>query len=74
MNIPSERCLGCQHYLGSKIFNEIDTETEFQEGDFLPYCKAFPEGIPEEISIGENLHTEPLPEQGNDLVYVKNEK
>lgn len=34
-------------------------------------CKAFPEGIPNEILDGSNKHTKPLPEQLNDLVYQK---
>lgn len=33
------------------------------------YCKAFPEGIPEEILSGENSHTEPLPKQENKIVF-----
>jgi len=32
-------------------------------------CLAFPEGIPEEILTGESDHTEPLPEQDNDIVF-----
>ena len=34
------------------------------------YCKAFPDGIPDEILLGDNDHSEPLPEQKNDLVYA----
>jgi hypothetical protein len=37
--------------------------------DFGPGCKAFPEGIPEEITEGTNKHAKPLPGQGNDLVF-----
>ncbi len=33
-------------------------------------CKAFPEGIPEEIMAGDNDHKTPLPGQENDLIYV----
>ena len=32
-------------------------------------CKAFPDGIPEEILKGENKHSKPLPEQGNNIVF-----
>lgn len=32
-------------------------------------CKAFPVEIPDEILSGENDHSEPLPEQGNDIVF-----
>ena len=31
-------------------------------------CKAFPEGIPNEILM-ENEHSKPLPGQGNDIVF-----
>lgn len=32
-------------------------------------CIAFPNGIPQEILVGENDHTEPLPEQENNIVF-----
>lgn len=32
-------------------------------------CKAFPNGIPQEILIGENEHTKPLPDQENNIVF-----
>jgi hypothetical protein len=32
-------------------------------------CQAFPKGIPDEIMQGENDHTTPLPDQGNDIVF-----
>jgi hypothetical protein len=35
------------------------------------FCKAFPEGIPEEILTGDNNHSKPLPEQTNDIVFEK---
>lgn len=34
-------------------------------------CKAFPNGIPLEIWNGLNDHSEPLTNQGNDIVYGK---
>lgn len=34
-------------------------------------CMAFPEGIPECILNGEDLHAERAPEQTNDFVYLK---
>ena len=36
---------------------------EFEGG-----CKAFPNGIPNEI-IFENNHSKPLPKQGNNIVF-----
>lgn len=32
-------------------------------------CDAFPEGIPDEITSGENDHSKPLKDQGNDIVF-----
>lgn len=32
-------------------------------------CTAFPTEIPDEILSGENDHSEPLPDQGNDIVF-----
>ena len=56
----SER--SCKHYLG--IIQPDNTEmTETCN------CNAFPEGIPEEIAYGDNLHLEPLPEQKNEIFY-----
>ena len=54
----------CIYYQGIKQ----PDETEMTETD---YCDAFPDGIPYEIVSGKNLHSEPLPGQNNDIVYVK---
>jgi hypothetical protein len=35
-------------------------------------CEAFPDGIPSEITSGENEHEKPLEGQKNDLVFVDN--
>jgi hypothetical protein len=43
-----------------------DEETE------RPVCKAFPDGIPEEISYGDNLHLEPYPGD-NGIQYEEGE-
>lgn len=32
-------------------------------------CLAFPEQIPPEIILGDNDHSKPLPDQGNDIVF-----
>ena len=41
------------------------------ESDERWYCKAFPDGIPDEIVYGDNKHLKPLPEQKNDVVFEK---
>lgn len=37
--------------------------------EFSIGCDAFPDGIPNEIIIGLNDHSNPLPGQGNDIVF-----
>jgi len=32
-------------------------------------CDAFPDGIPKEITIGNNDHSTPLPNQDNKIVF-----
>jgi len=69
--IAGQRCLSCKNYIGGELFGEIDKKDEYQEGEFLHTCKAFPNGITEDILYGDNLHTEPTKDQGNDIVYEK---
>ena len=49
----SEQCFECKHI----------------ETDSYQICKAFPEGIPEDILTGEFDHTEKHPGQKNDIVF-----
>jgi len=48
----SETCLVCAHYLGDKIV-EVGPGIE---GDHILYCKAYPNGIPDEITDGRVKH------------------
>ena len=32
-------------------------------------CAAFPDGIPDEITSGENEHSKPIYDQENDIVF-----
>ena len=54
-----EICDICRHYQGMKLI-EVG---EGIEADFVNTCSAFPdgEGVPDEILLGENIHTEPYP-------------
>jgi hypothetical protein len=39
---------------------------------FRPFsggCDAFPDGIPDEILVGDDDHSKPLPGQGNDVTF-----
>ncbi len=61
---PRCRKRGCRHFDG--VIQPDGTEvTE------MVVCTAFPNGIPDEIAYGANLHLEPLPNQGNDIVFEK---
>lgn len=61
---PNCRKRGCKHFIGVFQVSE-DEETETVN------CSAFPEGIPAEIAYGDNLHSEPLPDQNNDIIFEK---
>lgn len=53
MTIGAPICLDCKHY-------NIETGL----------CPAFaPDEIPDEIFIGDNKHTKPLPGQENEIVF-----
>ena len=54
----------CKHFMGI---------TGYKEPDQYFICKAFPDGIPDKITYGDNLHLEPLKDQGNDIVYTHNQ-
>ena len=55
---------GCKHYIGIKQ----PDGTELSE---RPVCKAYPNGIPEDISYGDNKHLKVRDDQKNDIVYEK---
>lgn len=54
----------CIHLQGIRQ-NDMEEETE------RPYCTAFPNGIPDEIAYGDNLHLQRFPGQFGNDVYVK---
>lgn len=53
--LAEPRCYtrNCRHFIGVK--NDGDEATE------RVFCVAFPDGIPDDISYGDNLHTKPFP-------------
>lgn len=61
MIYPSPICLKCIHF--REDFNGLN-------------CDAFPKGIPDVILLGKNDHSEPLPEQKNEIVFepIESEK
>jgi len=52
--IGEPRCFvrDCIHFVGIR--------SEGIEKNERPVCKAFPDGIPDEIAYGDNNHTEPF--------------
>ena len=57
---------GCKHY---KAFSEAE-ETEVEDSQFGPeVCLAYPDGIPDRIVDGEDLHSTVQPDQDGTLVY-----
>ncbi|MBA4390413.1 MAG: cytoplasmic protein [Syntrophus sp. (in: bacteria)] len=54
----------CRHYKG--VIQPDGTEATEDH-----YCTAFPEGIPFEISSGNDDHLQPIENQGNDIVYER---
>lgn len=55
----------CKHFRG--VMNP-DPEDERAE---RVVCAAFKEIIPDDIAYGDNLHTKPVPKQGNEIVYER---
>ncbi len=51
----------CKHFLGIRSSKEEASEVNV--------CAAFPRGIPDEIAYGDNLHSEPLRNQKNKIVF-----
>jgi hypothetical protein len=47
----------CKHFIGIKQDNG-------NESTERPVCKAFPDGIPDDIAYGDNPHTTPYPGDG----------
>jgi hypothetical protein len=53
--IEEPKCLQrrCEHFQGVRWLGE-------EESSERPVCKAFPDGIPDEIAFGDNLHLQPF--------------
>ncbi len=63
INEPKCRARSCKHYRG--IVGEEDQGQR-------PICAAFPDGIPDEIAYGNNLHLSPVAGDRG-LMYEKGE-
>jgi hypothetical protein len=73
MSVFEPRCSirNCIHLRG--IRDSPNAPEEELGGYEVPFCNAFPKGIPAEIAFGDNLHHAPLKNQGNDIVFEKKE-
>jgi|APSaa5957512535_1039671.scaffolds.fasta_scaffold1107646_1 hypothetical protein len=73
MSIFEPRC-GIRHCVHLQGVRDIEGAPEEELGGHeVPFCNAFPKGIPAEISFGDNLHLVPLKGQGNEIVFNKEE-
>jgi len=54
----------CIHYIG---ISQPDG-TEISE---RPICEAYPNGIPDDITLGDDLHSEVRDDQDNEIVFEK---
>jgi len=59
MSMPKCYDRNCIHYMGHDTINDKLVQT----------CTAFPEGIPDSIAYGEDLHFEVLDGQNGEYVY-----
>ena len=53
----------CKHLMGV-------SQPDGTEESEVPFCRAFPTGIPDEIAYGDNLHLKPYPGDGG-IQYEK---
>jgi|APSaa5957512576_1039674.scaffolds.fasta_scaffold120116_2 hypothetical protein len=76
MSIKVSRCFerNCVHLLGVRDAPNAPKGEREELGAYdVTFCNAFSEGIPVEIAYGDNLHHTPLENQGNDIVFEKEE-
>lgn len=58
MEEPNCSKRGCKHWLGF-----LDPTGQGVEGT-VPFCVAFPDGIPDNVAWGDNPHTRPIDGDG----------
>lgn len=62
LSTPNCYIRNCSHFQGAKWLGGTE-KTE------VVYCSAYPNGIPEEIILGDDFHLEVRNDQDNDIVY-----
>lgn len=67
LEVPKCYIRSCKHYEGVKQFGPDEISQKV-------ICKAFPNGIPVDISYGEDLHLRPTKDQKNEIVYEKSDE
>jgi hypothetical protein len=68
---PGEQCMDCKHYVGLSVVGEI---IEGVEKDYEPTCKAFPDGIPDELLTDTVSHAKPYHGDSGVLFVPKTDK
>lgn len=63
LHIPKCASRDCIHFLGVRQVERAE------EGEFL-YCTAYPDGIPDDIAYGEDLHLHVRADQTNMIIFT----
>lgn len=63
-SVPKCYTRKCIHLIGM-------LQTDEEESTEVPNCLAFPNGIPDEIAYGDNLHIHKFKGQAGKFVYEK---
>lgn len=64
LQVPNCFNRGCKHYLGV-------TQPDGTERTERSICRAYPEGIPDDIAYGDDKHLTVRPDQNNTTVFEK---
>ena len=57
----------CKHFIG--VHNPTSDDELYIEKEEYVYCRAFPDGIPNNIAYGRNKHLKPIKGQNNKIVF-----
>jgi len=67
ITVPACYFRDCKNYIGA-----VNNSDPFDESKEFCACEAFPDGIPDDIAYGDNLHEKPV-EGDHGIQYEKKE-